>query len=788
MRTKEVWAVSLAIAAGLQGSAGASDAAAEPLPGLGAGISVPALVAAGVAAAAALVSRRDGGGEAAGAGSTADGDSGGSSPSRTRSYSSPADFQTPEYGAQPGLGMVRAETLYYNGHDRWYAGQASNPAAGSGIGVKIAVADTGINAPEARTGSAIVIDVAASYDYVNNRAGSAADDYGHGTHVAGIIAAPRNGQGMHGLAYNASVVNLKVGDARGMITASDAQRADMMARAARAGAMILNNSWASGSAVTSFTVEQLKPSMPRMIEASRGYIAKGGVVVFAAGNDGAAQPALEAGLPHLVSGIRAGWLAVVAVDGSGALAGYSNRCGVAAAWCLAAPGGSPSGGLLSMYNDGSYARMYGTSMAAPHASAALGALKSMFPNLNYLQLRERLLYTANRSGRYADAGTYGQGLMDLGAASSPVGGVAVPTGTSANGATAPLSDSQVEFQAGALRVLGMQGRVLVVDNYQRAPFWVPAQTFFREAAAPRLVERQWASLRSAPARRMEKDGPLRFSYATGLSDAASADLAAYRLGFSRGAGGEALLGSHLELAWIPRLAAPALDSVALGYASDFGRLRIGLLGSVPALQAAGERTLDSSSLGSRKALGMIAQQRTGAMVYGASLAFADDIERPLGMSTSGAFGVDQSAALSSGAFVEQAIGGRTTLNAALEVARHRPQANGLLATPAYAVLSANVAARALLRPGTALSASLRRERAGNEAVRLQLPLTIAENGDIGRVAYALPYDDLIGRTALTLRLDHALTKRVDFRAALTHERYGFGVSVTGIAALVEIAN
>jgi hypothetical protein len=69
-----------------------------------------------------------------------------------------------------------------------------------------------------------------------------------------------------------------------------------------------------------------------------------------------------------------------------------------------------------------------------------------------------------------------------------------------------------------------------------------------------------------------------------------------------------------------------------------------------------------------------------------------------------------------------------------------------------------------------------------------VPLTISENGDIGRVTYALPYDDLVGRTAFTLRLDHALTKRVDLRAALTHERYGFGVSVTGIAALLEVAH
>jgi subtilisin family serine protease len=802
MRTKELSALALAIATCFPCSALGFDAEfelaaepasqpspdrreTEPLPALGSGVSAAALIAAGLAAAAlAGGGGRGGGGEASGGGG---GESGASNPSRTLSYTSATDFQTSEYSAQQGLRVVKAESLYYNGHYRWYMGDASDPAAGTGIGVKIAVADTGINAREASTASVIAIDGVGSYDYVNNRAGSAADDYGHGTHVAGIIAAPRNGEGMHGLAYNASVVNFKVGNSSGLITASDAQLADMMYRASNAGAMIINNSWASGSSITSFTAEQLQASMPRMIEASRAYIATGGVVVFAAGNAAASQPAVEPGLPHRITGIQPGWLAVVAIDSSGTLASYSNRCGVAAAWCLAAPGGGPEGGLYSMYNNGAYASMSGTSMAAPHAAAALGALKSMFPNLSYLQIRDRLLYTANRSGTYADASAYGQGLMDLGVASSPVGGVAVPTGSSANGPTAPVPESGIEFQAGALRALRMQAWVLVVDNYQRAPFWVPAQTFFREAM-PRLMERQWASLRSGARSRVGKSGSLSFSHSPGLNNVVSADLASYRFGFSTGAGGEAILGSHLELAWLPHLAAPAVDSVALGYASHLGSIRIGLLGTLPTPQATSGPSLESSNLGSRRALGVIAQHRAAGTTYGVSLAIADDFERPIGIATSGAFGIGDSAAVSSGTFVQQSIGGNTVLKASLEVARHRPDANGALSAPGYAVRTANFGARTTLGAKTTLSAGLKREWSGSEAVRLHVPLTITENGDIGRVTYRLPYDDLVGRTAFTLRLDHELTRQVDLRAGLTRERYGFGASVTGIAAVVEIVN
>src|SRR5207302_4159917 len=115
-----------------------------------------------------------------------------------------------------------------------------------------------------------------------------------------------------------------------------------------------------------------------------------------------------------------------------------------------------------------------------------------------------------------------------------------------------------------------------------------------------------------------------------------------------------------------------------------------------------------------------------------------------------------------------------------EVAQHRSDGNGMLNAPQFAVRSASVGAATALGAKTTLSGSVKRESAAGQAAQLQLPFTISANGDIGRVAYTLPYDDLVGRTALTLRLDHEFNRHVALRAAVTHERYGFATSVTGV--------
>ena len=68
---------------------------------------------------------------------------GGGGSSRTLTYTSAAAFETTEYSAQSGLGLVKASSMYYNGHYRWYAqngGTGGNPSestAGTGAVSKL---------------------------------------------------------------------------------------------------------------------------------------------------------------------------------------------------------------------------------------------------------------------------------------------------------------------------------------------------------------------------------------------------------------------------------------------------------------------------------------------------------------------------------------------------------------------------------------------------------------------------------------------------------------------------
>ena len=140
------------------------------------------------------------------------------------------------------------------------------------------------------------------------------------------------------------------------------------------------------------------------------------------------------GAPEGVPELRGHWIAAVAVDRDGGIAGFSNRCGSAASGASPRPArafrSSCTGiGRTAASSSPCRGRADGTSLAAPMIAGGLAVMKQIFRGqLSGTALVSRLFATARKTGRYADRSVYGQGLMDLGAATAPVGAMTIAGG------------------------------------------------------------------------------------------------------------------------------------------------------------------------------------------------------------------------------------------------------------------------------------------------------------------------------------------------------------------------
>lgn len=312
-----------------------------------------------------------------------------------------APFETIEYRGQQGLAVIKASSLYARG--------------GTGEGRIVALVDSGLNQTLPEFQGRIANP---GRDFVEDRPGTT-DRVGHGTQMAGILAANKDDQGMHGVAFNAQLIPYRFGDNNEPFF-FDSEIAKSWQYAFNHGAFIFNNSWANAIPATEINEARYNQVMPDSLKVARDLVQRGAVFVFPTGNELKREPLAEPGLPLALPELEKGWIAVVALKADGtAINAKSNYCGVAAAWCIAVPGGDAGAelGLLTTGKDGKYVRTAGTSPAAAMVSGALAALHSRYPQMSAQQVRERLLATANRSGIYANSEAYGRGLMDLEAAS-----------------------------------------------------------------------------------------------------------------------------------------------------------------------------------------------------------------------------------------------------------------------------------------------------------------------------------------------------------------------------------
>jgi subtilisin family serine protease len=226
-----------------------------------------------------------------------------------------------------------------------------------------------------------------------------ADGNGHGTHVAGIVAAAANGKGVVGVAPQAKLMIVKVLDASGV--GRSGAIAEGIRYAAANGARVINLSLGGDGADQALD------------DAIRDAGAAGALVVASAGNNGRdidQKPSYPASIaaPNLIT--------VASTDPQGGrdLSEFSNYGALDVQ--VAAPGGQ----ILSATKDGGWAVMSGTSMAAPMVTGVAALAASVNPKLGAPDLRALLMQNAVRTKVQVTAG-YVDALHTVLAASAGAG-------------------------------------------------------------------------------------------------------------------------------------------------------------------------------------------------------------------------------------------------------------------------------------------------------------------------------------------------------------------------------
>jgi len=211
----------------------------------------------------------------------------------------------------------------------------------------------------------------------------------------------------------------------------------------------------------------------------------------------AVSASLTAGLPARIEELRGHSIAVVALSpADGRIASFSNRCGIAADFCIAAPGEQVRtayfGNVAPAFASRDYVNLRGTSFAAPVVSGGLAIMKQIFRDqLKNTDLVARLFATADRSGFYADSAVYGQGSMDLGAATSPVGVLEVPVEASVgqNGVRLLSTGLSAGTAVGDGLQRSLASREIMALDALGAPFWRRLGSFTAAAQGPSVTAR-----------------------------------------------------------------------------------------------------------------------------------------------------------------------------------------------------------------------------------------------------------------------------------------------------------
>lgn len=331
----------------------------------------------------------------------------------------PSNWETPEYNADYSKPRINASAAYARG--------------GTGTGIKAGIFDSGV--------------YGAHLDLAPNIAGCfrmltgdnsldtthCQDAHGHGTHVAGTVAARRDGVVMHGVAFDANILSVNISNAVGGLMADPVAYTAAMQWTLDNGALVSNHSYGYNVRHIDWTPQQIANMVANNYGSAFDMAANNNhILVWATGNSTFNEPGPEAALPLYMEHLRSNWVAVTSINADGSRSSYANHCGLAAAWCIAAPGGDAGGLIISAGIAGGYVPNAGTSMAAPQVTGAMAILLQLFgpgtvSNLTPQQVRDVMFRTADKNlPGYAGSlnadglsTIYGHGALDLDAATTP---------------------------------------------------------------------------------------------------------------------------------------------------------------------------------------------------------------------------------------------------------------------------------------------------------------------------------------------------------------------------------
>ena len=418
-----------------------------------------------------------------------------------------------EYQGQWGLDVVNASAAYARG--------------ATGLGITIGITDSGLdNTHTEISAGRLSSDSDLSYsNYTPNTR-----QQRHGTMVASVAAGKQEKSDtspMHGVAFEANVlfiaiqlaepdpdydpVDIGTDDGSGTVsdapdfTGIDSFFSSLFEVYNQYDVDIVNNSYGYSGNIIDYTEAQVRNAFPKTI-AEMSQIgtpdSQKTIYVWAAGNAGGyadqgvdfSSPELLPGMAHYIPEIQGHSIAVASVDENGSISSFSSRCGVAQDYCISAPGGritaayptstSDTGIYIGNTNDDNYnsciqdnscfAVTSGTSFAAPFVSGGLAVITDYFEGqLGSKEIVDRLFSTANKEGVYSDKAIYGQGLMDLGAATAPVGQVsAMLTGT-LSGAMVPALFTGIQLTSpsfGDAVSNGVANQTIIFFDELDAPF------------------------------------------------------------------------------------------------------------------------------------------------------------------------------------------------------------------------------------------------------------------------------------------------------------------------------